>query len=330
MEKQRKIIIFGNGLGMALDKDFFHLDNAIGWVWNEDILDDTAKKLILRCLPDKELDRPHGEDELDKLHLSMSACEFLLGLGDADYHWLSDTGKTFPAAVKTFIYKTAEIFHDSKLSLPDHFLDSLEKFLREARSHVATLNYDNVLYLPMAQRQICYGYDSALVDGFTDGTGFLDENMDRHPGKNFGYYLHLHGSPRFVDRGSKIIKLKKTELKEVGIATSNHIVLTHIAHKRTVIDASRLLTAYWNRLAKAIDESKEIILIGYSGKDIHLNQHVKNSSEKLVRVVEWQGSGSSAERERYWRHGTPGEPGGAIGPNVSVTPVKSILDFQDW
>ncbi|MGZ9143094.1 MAG: SIR2 family protein [Candidatus Binatia bacterium] len=267
---------------------------------------------------------------MDTLHLSMSSCEFLLGLGDADYHWLSETGKNFPAAVKRFIYQTAARFHDYDGTLPKHFLDSLERFLWETQSHVATLNYDDLLYMPMITRKICDGYDGALVDGFWK-KGFQDEHMERHDDKNFGYYLHLHGSPLFVDRGSEIVKINKSQITDAEV--TKHIVLTHIAHKPTVIDASILLTAYWNRLAMAISESQEILLIGYSGADQHLNRTLINhgyGSEKPVRVVEWQDPESSADRESYWKNGTQGEPGGAIGPNVSVTQVESILDFQEW
>lgn len=75
----RKTLIFGNGLGMALDPDFFSLDRAIGRVWDENtVLDDRTKNLVRFCLGD-DADRPHGEEDLDDLQLVVSACDFCRG-----------------------------------------------------------------------------------------------------------------------------------------------------------------------------------------------------------------------------------------------------------
>lgn len=307
---------------MALDPRKYDLDNAIGVIWDdESVLDSVSKNLIFKCLPDEGLDRPHGEDQLDTLHLSMSACEFLLALGDENYHWLSDMGKNFPQAVRKFIYNVACTFHHSDCSLPEDFIEAFAGFLTTTKSHIATLNYDNLLYSPLISRRVCAGYDGVLVDGFTNRTGFRDDNLERRYGNDFGYYLHLHGSPLFVDQDSKIIKLSQGD---VGcIDSSNHVVLTHIAHKTAVISSSSLLMAYWNRLAQAITESEEIILFGYSGADEHLNQTIKNyGSEKKVVVVEWAGSGEKHERQEFWDQ--------TIGSSVCLIQMESILRFQDW
>lgn len=58
----RKTLIFGNGLGMALDPNFYTLDAAIGRVWDgADALDEVTKNLVRNCLPDDgDIERPHG------------------------------------------------------------------------------------------------------------------------------------------------------------------------------------------------------------------------------------------------------------------------------
>ena len=87
----RKTIIFGNGLGMALDPEYFSLDRAIGVVWDDKaLLDNDSKELIINCLPRASDGRPHGEDELDTLQLALSACDFLNGISSSRIHWLSD------------------------------------------------------------------------------------------------------------------------------------------------------------------------------------------------------------------------------------------------
>lgn len=67
---------------------------------------------------------------------------------------------------------------------------------------------------------------------------------------------------------------------------------SYVAHKRTMIEASEILQRYWQFLRRAIDESAEIVLVGYSGNNTHLNQTIaQKRSSKSVGVVEWLGVG---------------------------------------
>jgi hypothetical protein len=265
----RKTIVFGNGLGMALNADFFSLDSAIGRMWGGAILDHDQKSLICRCLPAGH-DRPHGEGDMDTLQVALSACDVLNAVGDDQAGWLTMNGRAFPSAVRQFVYHIARGFHIQAEVLPEGFADALAAFLRASGSHVATLNYDNLVYQPLIDREVLHGYDGALCDGFYT-TGFAQENLERRYGRSFGYYLHLHGSPLFVDRREATVKLGQGEPPRQEDAVGSHIVLTHVRHKASVIAASRLLSTYWQYFAQAIQESEEIILLGYSGFDEHLN-----------------------------------------------------------
>ena len=52
----RNIIIFGNGIGRALDNDFFSLATAMRSAWDaQDLLTEEQKNLIRACLPDEVL-----------------------------------------------------------------------------------------------------------------------------------------------------------------------------------------------------------------------------------------------------------------------------------
>ncbi|WP_242628744.1 hypothetical protein [Xanthomonas oryzae] len=140
------------------------------------------------------------------------------------------------------------------------------------------MNYDNLLYQPMIKEKVLHGYNGALVDGFWKN-GFAEDNLERKYRRDFGYYMHLHGSPLFVDRDDgdrdkKVMKLPQAELGTDQDITGSHIVLTHVKHKETVIAASRLLTCYWEHFAKALEESESAVLVGYSGCDRHLNSEV--------------------------------------------------------
>jgi len=318
----RKTIIFGNGLGMALNPETFSLDRALGSVWDDtDILSDTQKRLICNCLPNDRAGRPQGEDELDKLQLALSACDFLVGIPGSRIHWLSEEGQLFPTAVRKLIYHTARQFHQTGEELPADFVDPLCDYIEQTKSHIGTLNYDNLLYQPMIEKGLLHGYDGALVDGFHNA-GFAEDNLKRRNGRTFGYYLHLHGSPLFVDRSGVTIKLHQFDLDEQTETKSSHIVLTHFEHKPAVISASQVLLSYWRLLSKAIAESEEIILFGCSGADIHLNHLLKSTSDRPLKVVEWEGAGNIFERKTFWRR--------QFDREVNLVQIENVHSFTDW
>ena len=321
MAMTRKTLIFGNGLGMALDPEFFSIDKAIGKIWDGEALDQVSKDLICQCLPGEEPDRPHGEDDIDVLQLALSACDFLNIVSYGKTHWLTDDGQGFPLTVRKLFYSVAMSFHGFQGALPAGFTDSLVKFLLQTKSHVATLNYDNLLYQPLIERKVLRGYSGALVDGF-HGTGFQPDNLERKFERTFGYYLHLHGSPLFIDRNGQTLKLQQRELVE-GDTVSSHIVLTHVDHKPTVISASHLLVAYWQYLLQAFSESEEIILVGYSGADKHLNTLLLRSARDIpIRIVEWNEAGNEAERMQFW--------GESLKREITLIQLHSIFEFEEW
>lgn len=306
---------------MALDAAYFSLERAIGVVWEDDgLLNDADKELISNCLPEG-VGQPHGEDELDVLQIALSACDLLTAIPGSRIHWLSDEGKRFPVAVRQFIYHTALQFHQFHAALPDAFLGPLAEFVNETNTHIATLNYDNLLYQPLIEREVLKGYSGALVDGFHTA-GFDVENMERKYGRTFGYYLHLHGSPLFVERGGRVVKLKQGELFEHADTISSHIVLTHFKHKPTVISASDVLMSYWRKLVEALNESEEILLVGYSGADTHLNALLHSASNVPARVVEWEGAGQQEERIEYWAS--------LLAREVTLVRKANILEFIEW
>lgn len=319
----RKTIIFGNGLGMALDPLYFSLDRAIGEVWGEDaILDEVGRTLIKNCLPDRTDARPHGEDDLDTLQVALSACELLSRIGEERIHWLSEHGKHFPEAIRRFIYHTAHKFHGHQPGLPNEFIGPLVAFVKETRSHIATLNYDNLLYQPLIENEVLKGYDGSLVDGFLNA-GFAIENLKRKFGRDFGYYMHLHGSPLFVDDDNGLAhKMPQAIAGKLGKTESSHIVLTHFKHKPTVISASDVLSAYWKLLDEALLESDSIVIVGYSGLDAHLNNLISGHSRLPIRIVEWLGERDSVARHFYWE--------GLFPKRTQLTLLDSILSFKEW
>jgi hypothetical protein len=322
MPKDRTTILFGNGLGMALDPEYFSLSTAMDYVWNQSAcLNDIQKNLVLRCLKVQRIGRqPESESDLYTLHLTTNACEFLNSISDDELLWLNDQGSEFPLATRRYLTEVAWYFHHHSHVLPESFLRPLFDFIKASKTHIATLNYDNLMYQKFIEEGILHGYDGWLVDGFYD-SGFESENLVRMYDRDFGYYLHLHGSPLYIDSGNHIIKQKQGYS---SIIPTKHIVLTHIDHKQTVIDSSYVLRSYWEYLNLALQESKNLILFGYSGLDTHLNKLIQAQSNDIkISVIEWKNGNSKKVRENSWKS--------FVGKDeIQLYQLKNILKVNNW
>ncbi|WP_429085893.1 SIR2 family protein [Aeromonas allosaccharophila] len=317
----RKLLIFGNGLGMSLDPAHFSLSAALESIWDRDnFLSLEQKRLIARCLGREGA--PQGEDELDLLHQVVTHCRFLNFIGNDDVHWLTAEGQSFPDITATYLHKVATKLHNYNGFLPQHFEEALVRFIRNTKSHVATLNYDKLLYNSFIDNNLVNGYDGCLIDGMLN-RGFSADALERRFDNDFGYYLHLHGSPLFIENEGSILKLTRDQLNLQYDVPSRHIVLTHVKHKPSVIAASHALSTYWDYLQFALSEAEEIILFGYSGFDKHLNMLLKPYLRTIpLRVVEWSGAGEQAERENYWNR--------CFGRRVTVERLDNISNFTNW
>ncbi len=321
----KKVIIFGNGLGMALNDNDFSLKVAIKGIWESEGLTTDEKKLINDCLPDgSAFDFPEGEEDMDHLYVAEICCRMLSKLNSPDY-WLQPKAADFPKTISKFIHNVAAYFHKIDTTLPESFMTPLITFIKKTNSHIATLNYDSLLYSPLCTKKICYGYDGCLVDGIWESTGFDPNNLRRLPGKEFGYYLHLHGSPLFQDINGTVKKMKRSDLFDYNHdgTVGNHLVLTHVKHKPLVISSSLLLSTYWYVLAKAISESEEIMLFGYSGLDPHLNELLSGYPDRPFQVVEYTNGKNQNDREHFWKKKLHVK-------NIKVILCQSVLKFKNW
>lgn len=311
-------LIFGNGLGMAIDGQYFALRSGLQSVWNgSEHFTAKHKRLVLSAIPGLSVDQyPESEKQLDQLQIAMAASEFLKGFESDDVKWLSDMSREFPQAFRRFIHEVASYFHHSGRTLPGTFADPLSEFIKETKSHVAVLNYDNLLYDSFTKTEVLSGF-TVLIDGFLS-TGFAKKNLNRYA--NQGWYLHLHGSPLFVGNRKRV----RDERSFFVPDETSHIVLTHVEHKPLVIAYSPILSEYWSRLAEALNESNKIIVFGYSGFDTHLNDTVtSNCHGKEIHIIEWAGSGNIEERAREWRDSLD-------GCDIHLRHLDNPLEFNDW
>jgi hypothetical protein len=320
---------------MALNSDYFRLSAGLAHAWNTspDFTSD-YKKLVASAISGANKDYPESEDQLDRLQMALIASKFLRSLeAKNEVQWLNETSRELPRAFQSFIHTVAVYFHDSGERLSRLFMENLAGFIDSSRSHVAVLNYDNLLYDALTREKILDGYKGALIDGFHYG-GFHVENLNRNYPERLGWYLHLHGSPLFI--GNK--KLMRSDRNQLDPTHASHIVLTHVKHKSSIIDASPILSEYWKRLDQAFDESAQIILFGYSGFDTHLNHRIVSGAvssfavlRKPVHIVEWDGGQPANkwsrmqvdEREGFWKKQLP-------GCDVTLHHLRNILEFKEW
>lgn len=324
----RNLIIVGNGLSLSVDAHFFTLGRAMASVWESDRITNDEKALIRRCLP-SGVEAPEREDHLANLQRVVDACETVLEFENADRgggDWLTDTGQSFPMAIRYYVHAIASEFHpevhDLALEPPARFLDALNENLERYGSTVATTNYDGSLYRGLCDRSSFQSYKT--LDGFQGyPLKFSESNLTRRTSRK-GYYLHLHGSPLFIEEEGIIVKLPRDDIRNRTPHASRHIVLTHAKYKTQLIGSSALLSAYWTKLSQISDDFDRILWIGHSGGDHHLNSFIARYYPKTpITIVEWSGTGENSSRLQYWRS--------KFSDRVEeVLQLNSLCEFEAW
>ena len=328
-------------MGRALNNEHFNLASAMRSVWaNQECLTDNQKALIATAIEGVEVENgPENEQQLFGTQLALIACEILEHATNDETleKWLTDDALEYPDALNRYTYEVARHFHNHELALEfcdqwQNFIENLVSFIFLSKSHVATLNYDTLLYEPFNelhdvagdQVRLCNGFNGTLLDGYTRGQGFSAQNMKRRfNAQDKAFYMHLHGSPLFVDDDEgNPEKLTRAQLQDQAGDRRSHIVLTHGRMKPVVISSSKVLQMYWAHLPLAIEEAQEIILFGYSGSDEHLNKKIKNHrGDKPVRVVE-RTHEDQDQRANYWQR--------KLDCAAEVVALENILEFVDW
>lgn len=339
----KTLILFGNGLGRALDFSFFDLRAAFSNVWNSDLLSDKEKELISSVLPAAiDPDDLAAETELFEAQVAMNAIEQLQGSVPPEVlsRWLSPDALELRQAIFNLNAHVARYFHSYNKSIPDHFGRPLVKFVRDNNPHVVTLNYDALLYGLLCKKhkfgrlkpfRPCDDFDGALIDGFTDRDGFSSINFSHISDTSLGYFLHLHGTPIYAegyfDIGGETIlrptKLSREEMR-VNKSSGKHIVLNHGKMKPAIIASSPILSLYWERFQEAILKSRRIVLFGYSGDDHHLNDAIKNLGQGATKtVIEWKNpTQTQRDRNSLWDR--------KLGYDTKVLRLDDITGFNNW
>ncbi len=327
----KKLYIFGNGLGRAFDNEFYSLTRALQVSWGENgPLSEEQRQLINGCLDDElvetEADAPTSEEQLRDLQRVVDACDLITsfqGRADCQEGWLTQQGLEFPQAVRRYFHHAASQFHDLNKCLPTNFAKSFRNFVREHRPHIATLNYDDLLYEAYVGHDIAEGH--LLRDGF-----FGEFDFDRHKRlfkpKKEGWFLHLHGSPLFVTREGVDRKLTRAQLREYNGAEKTHLVLTHAKSKPSAIRSSTILNAYWQELDRILSKPTEVTLFGYGGMDLHLNRLLSETDDHVkVRIAS-----RTPTKKRDARKGWNKRIRGKDIPKENFIFLDNLMRFDQW
>jgi hypothetical protein len=324
MNGLKTTILFGNGIGRAIDNDYFNLANVINHVFLT--FEEDQRNLI-------ELNQGHpplNEEEFDRFHQVLTCCNKLKSFETNKNIFLTDNASRFPNVYSNFIKLIAMRLYDFNNESSNlfyiNFISGLVDFLKSHACHVATLNYDKLLYKPFVINEILKGYDGYLIDGvWNESDGYQDEHMRRNNEKKLGWYLHLHGSPIYYSKQNKIFKFDYDNPFD-DKATFNHLVIGPTKVKPYLIIESELLSSYWNYFQRALEESETLILFGYSGNDKHVNKICSNCDNlKNIIIVEHNHNNESEEasdnREEFWS--------GQLGKSNSKILIKRYLNILD-
>ena len=147
------LFIFGNGLGMSIDPDYFSLESGLKRAWAG--VDEAQRELICQSLglkKEKKDSAPKSEGQLYNLQKISDACQLITRFeSQSGKDWLTDDGKKFPNAIRQYIHSVA-LTYLQKLDLNvrkspgEKFSGSLKNHISENGAHILTMNYDDLLY----------------------------------------------------------------------------------------------------------------------------------------------------------------------------------------
>lgn len=315
------------------------MERVLREAWQaEDVLTNRQKQLIQHCLPADVLEgnerAPTSEADLNNLHRVLSACdtikEFEERIPGEDGNWLNANGIEFPPAIRRYIHNAAcrfnhddpEILGGVGRSLPEGFQASLRAFIMASGGHVATLNYDDLLYDCFTDTEVFY--QRRLRDGFLNGRFDFSTHQQLMDPNREGWFFHLHGSPLFVNRQNEPCKITRAQLGDYMGNESSHLVLTSVRHKRAVIQSSEILKAYWSKLGNIVPTCSNVVLLGYGGEDTHLNDLLlKLSPEAHLRIVEYDDGAEELQRVNFWRDATGKH-------DIDLIRLPNVLSFRQW
>lgn len=309
MSEKCATIIIGNGLGMAIDPTHFLIQTGIEKAWNE-VNFKTQERIKKLVTNHADL---NTESQLKNHYHVIQACLMLSKIENhSNLSWLDPEARSFPENFRDFVVNVALHYFNYEpedYAALNKILEKLKKYIQNnKKTHLVTINYDKLIYDRFStDSEIMSSTAGKLVDGFLVHKGGYTPSILWEVKDDTGFYLHLHGSPLFyTDNSSGVID--KSKFDEFKSDVSNeafyqeHLILCPTNFKPILISQSPLLRSYWDFFKKALKESNKIILFGYSGNDLHVNEEISSVRyNKEIIIVEFENNQFSLEqRKTFW------------------------------
>ncbi len=347
------LFIFGNGLGRSIDNDAYQLKTAMQAVWEkgDNGLSNVQKRIIRKTLKMRGDDitvGPQDEDQLKTIQEVVFACELLMKIERVELPFASDEqndtlakltedAAKLPDALRTYVRQVAiQFLGTDNGNLDEKFSQGLTDFIKKSSKavHIATTNYDDLLYDAFFSNTQTLNY--RLIDGcLPDVNRQLVFNRPKSENEyltapNRGWYLHLHGSPLYVDMDGNVRKLRRSDFSQPeNFELPGHIVLTHYDFKKRIIEGSPILNAYWNIFCEKLSKSTNIILFGMSGDDEHINEAIKKYAHPnaVIRVVDWcdENENEKEAKKERWK-----EKLGDKFDTTNLVLLPNVQNFTEW
>lgn len=259
----RDVLLFGNGLGRSICDSDYRLDNALQSV----LKTHSSSFQYLRSVYNRA--SLSGEDDLEVLCLLQD----IIALSEDSQYDISDLVSGSIEVLNDDLRKlqtlVANHYFELKHTLPASFREALRSAVNR-NCVIATLNYDGLIYLALLGDS-----RESITDGFLHGD-FTPRLFDDLSGKR-STYLHLHGSALFRGELDSPCKLTRSYYETDKDYVNNHIVLTPHHRKQKVIESSAVLRTCWQQFERQVNEADRLVIIGWSGRDMHLCQLIANA-----------------------------------------------------
>lgn len=329
--------IVGNGLGMAIDPERFSLKNAMEKALNGN--GDTLEGYFKAAFPTLPEVGSLDCQKRNSLYTDEAHLRDLQRLLWAHDKGVIDLGNDRQVIAEYFTQVVWQFFEpkfrfvggrrllygvNGNSELACRFMGAFCTFISNRKAwntyptHVATLNYDRLLYFGLIYPGVI-GNSGSLTDGFSknkEGEIVFQATIAKK--SMLGWFLHLHGSPLFYhnkDNPEIIIKngtpQEEKEIRKNAFDPNKtrHFVLTYPHFKQKKIEESTLLSVYWQKFQDILKQTDKLVLFGYGGNDPHLNNQIRewvNWNKGILYIVEHDfGRFSEGEqksiRKMYWQ-----------------------------
>lgn len=347
-KKNNKVLVFiANGVGRAVDSELLTLSSGIEKGLKS--LNNTEKDIIKEFISLYTKDDISAENITNVINneeneilayinmVSMLTRMIKTGKGKLKERFVSQQFGDLANTINKFIYNVADSYNTEKIKrngiYPENFegfAQSLGGFIYKNKAHLATTNYDDLLYRYFLDVQIKTGENTEafimnpskntiLSDGFTKTNSGIQFDFSNHDLNSTSWYMHLHGSSRFHSKfgsGNVFKSYKKYDSNHVP-----HIILNHFNLKEFEINLNPILHRYFDLFGKALAKINALYIIGYGGYDKHINNIVMNANDKC-KIIIIERAQQDMNKNDLWRD--------LKSSNLDITLENSFENILDY